>query len=151
MSRKAIDLTGKRFGRLVAIRPTDERDSDGSVIWKCKCDCGNITYAKTGHLKNGYIKSCGCLQKENRMLITATESKILKYNINKNNTSGHKGISYSKENHKYKAYICFHNVIYYLLYSNNINDCIAVRKEAESAVANGTFEQWIADYKGRRY
>jgi len=55
------DLTGQRFGRLVAIRPTAER-KNGYVIWECKCDCGNITLIRSSYLKNGKVMSCGCLQ-----------------------------------------------------------------------------------------
>ena len=32
------DITGERFGRLTAIRPTEERDSNGSVVWELQCD-----------------------------------------------------------------------------------------------------------------
>jgi len=39
--RKIKDLTNQRFGRLIAKRPTKERRS-GSVVWGCKCDCGNL-------------------------------------------------------------------------------------------------------------
>ena len=36
------DLTGQRFGRLVCLEPTEGRSkSSGSVIWHCRCDCGN--------------------------------------------------------------------------------------------------------------
>jgi hypothetical protein len=30
----------------------------------CKCDCGTIKQVRLQELKNGQIKSCGCLQKE---------------------------------------------------------------------------------------
>ena len=141
MPRKKSDLTGKRFGRLVAIRPTEKRSCKG-IIWQCECDCGNITYIRTNNLTNGHIKSCGCLIDSN--------IKILNQTLYKNNTSGHKGISYDRCSKKWHATIRFHYVLYHLLYSKNINDCISVREEAEEAVANGIFEQWIADYKGRR-
>ena len=35
------DITGLRFGRLVALYRTEKRDKKGSVIWHCRCDCGN--------------------------------------------------------------------------------------------------------------
>ena len=54
------DLTNKKFSKLTAIEPTEKRGSDGSVIWKCKCDCGNIHYASTNSLTSGAISSCGC-------------------------------------------------------------------------------------------
>ena len=55
------DISGMRFGRLVAIRPTKERGSRGSTVWLCKCDCGKETKAELGQLTAGYKKSCGCL------------------------------------------------------------------------------------------
>lgn len=56
---RALDLTGQRFGKLVAVRPTDER-YNRHVVWECKCDCGNICYASTNSLRAGKTKSCGC-------------------------------------------------------------------------------------------
>lgn len=55
------NLTGQRFGRLVATVPTGQRGSTGSVLWKCRCDCGKEVLATASQLTNGYKKSCGCL------------------------------------------------------------------------------------------
>lgn len=55
---KSIDLTGKPFGRLTAIRPTDQRYS-GFVVWECKCDCGNTAYVPSNWLIHGNKSSCG--------------------------------------------------------------------------------------------
>lgn len=57
----AVDLTGRRFGRLVAIAPTDQRKYSGGVVWQCLCDCGNTAYVSSHQLLSGYTKSCGCL------------------------------------------------------------------------------------------
>lgn len=61
-SRKTnkIDLTNQRFGKLVAICPT-ERRVNGKVIWKCVCDCGSIHYVHSGNLTSGAVRSCGCI------------------------------------------------------------------------------------------
>lgn len=59
-SGKPIDVTGQRFGLLVAIKPTSQRSSNSSVIWECLCDCGNITYVALGNLIRGHTLSCGC-------------------------------------------------------------------------------------------
>ncbi len=56
----ASDLTGKRFGRLVAISPTEKRLYDG-IVWRCLCDCDNVAYVSSHQLTSGYTKSCGCL------------------------------------------------------------------------------------------
>ena len=60
---KSMDITGQRFGLLLAIRPTNKRTSNGSVIWECLCDCGNITYVSLGQLIRGHTLSCGCRHK----------------------------------------------------------------------------------------
>ena len=54
-----INLTGQRFGRLVAIKITPERQG-GRVVWECKCDCGETTLVTTEHLRSGHTRSCGC-------------------------------------------------------------------------------------------
>ena len=53
------DLTGQRFGKLVAIEPTQLR-SGTSVVWRCKCDCGNEKLVASRSLLSGNTKSCGC-------------------------------------------------------------------------------------------
>ena len=55
------DLTGQRFGRLVCLKPSEERDRQGATQWICKCDCGKECLAATHQLLCGYKKSCGCL------------------------------------------------------------------------------------------
>lgn len=63
MMHNTNDLTGQRFGKLVAMRPTNERRS-GSVVWECECDCGGKTFASAQNLLKGDKKSCGCLREE---------------------------------------------------------------------------------------
>lgn len=57
---KPMDVAGKRFGLLVAIKPTEKRGSNGAVIWECICDCGNVAYVPLGQLTRGHTLSCGC-------------------------------------------------------------------------------------------
>ena len=54
------DITGMRFGKLVAVEPTDIRDG-GTVVWRCRCDCGKEILTSLHQLCSGYRKSCGCL------------------------------------------------------------------------------------------
>lgn len=56
------DLTGGRFGRLTALEPADRRGAGGSVLWRCRCDCGNEAFATAVQLCSGYKKSCGCMR-----------------------------------------------------------------------------------------
>ena len=62
------DITGFRYKRLVAIQPTNIR-KNGSVVWECKCDCGNIVQVKGSDLTCHRKGSCGCLEKENQQTV----------------------------------------------------------------------------------
>lgn len=60
---KRINIAGRRFGRLTAVRPA-ERKKGELLKWHCVCDCGNEVDVVTGKLTCGNTKSCGCLQRE---------------------------------------------------------------------------------------
>lgn len=53
------DLTGKRFGKLVAIKPTGNKRRR-YIEWECLCDCGKTAYVASGDLNHGSVTSCGC-------------------------------------------------------------------------------------------
>lgn len=55
------DLTDRRFGKLTAIEPTEQR-SRGAVVWRCLCDCGNEVLVESRRLSSGAVLSCGCSQ-----------------------------------------------------------------------------------------
>lgn len=59
-----VDMTGMRFGRLVAISKTNERSASGSVKWLFRCDCGNEVIIDGSPVRNGSVKSCGCYHVE---------------------------------------------------------------------------------------
>ena len=60
------DLTNQKFGKLTAIRPTEQKTNNGSIIWECLCECGSICYRSTSSLnRKGIINhSCGCYNQE---------------------------------------------------------------------------------------
>lgn len=55
---KTLDITGQRFGKLVALEKVASRS--GKTYWLCQCDCGNQKEIQTAHLTSGATKSCGC-------------------------------------------------------------------------------------------
>lgn len=57
---KALDITGQRFGKLVALKKVKSRS--GKTYWLCQCDCGNQKEIQTTHLTSGVTTSCGCSQ-----------------------------------------------------------------------------------------
>ncbi len=61
MRRK--DITGQRFGRLIALRDVG-KDRHGTRLWRCKCDCGKETTVVGCSLTSARTKSCGCLAHE---------------------------------------------------------------------------------------
>lgn len=39
----------------------------GHLMWQCRCACGTVVSKRGSHLKNGEVKSCGCLFSSTRM------------------------------------------------------------------------------------
>lgn len=76
MGIRGEDITGKRFGKLVAIEPVGKADSHG-VLWLCKCDCGNEKAVRMQYLKTGGTTSCGCYRSE---LSSAIMSRSAEWN-----------------------------------------------------------------------
>lgn len=63
MGRKLIDITGKRFGRLLVVgRAGVSRNN--CPVWICVCDCGVVCRKFSHPLRNGEAKSCGCFNRE---------------------------------------------------------------------------------------
>lgn len=54
-----MSLVGQRFGRLTVLNDTDRR-MKRSVVWECRCDCGNVTLVPTHRLRSKHTQSCGC-------------------------------------------------------------------------------------------
>lgn len=72
------DLTNQRFGKLTVLEDTKKRKNH-RVIWKCKCDCGNIVERDSNTLIQGDSYSCGrCNQSKTVILI---ESLLKENNI----------------------------------------------------------------------
>lgn len=61
-----VDLTGKRFGRLVVLRLEETRGNKHgtNALWRCRCDCGGEKVAYSMNLRRGNTTSCGCYSKE---------------------------------------------------------------------------------------
>lgn len=58
---KFIDLSGKRFGKLVAVKRIVSETGHGlHAVWECICDCGETTTARSSLLRSENTTSCGC-------------------------------------------------------------------------------------------
>lgn len=51
-------LVGQRFGHLTVIEDTGKR-FHRSIVWKCKCDCGNEHEVTSNNLNGSQVNSCG--------------------------------------------------------------------------------------------
>lgn len=87
-----IDLTSRRFGRLIALDKTTERRIRS---WRCQCDCGNLTVVGTNKLTSGHTQSCGCWKQETTIT-----------NGFKNKVHGH---SHLKDNATYRSWTAMRN------------------------------------------
>lgn len=80
------DLTGRRFGKLVALKVDESRSKDGKVYWLCQCDCGSeksiLSTSLTRRKRN--VLSCGC----NRNSKSAKEKARITHNKYPDDISG---------------------------------------------------------------
>jgi hypothetical protein len=59
------DISGMRFGRYVAIRPTSRRNNIRQVYWLCRCDCGKECEIVGTYLRRGDVTQCrSCTRRE---------------------------------------------------------------------------------------
>lgn len=105
---RALDLVGQRFGRLLVLERVGA--SGGKyVLWRCRCDCGNLVEISTRDLRSRGTVSCGCNRREKAAQnlggdphqklgqVEGTNlSRIKSEKIQKNNQSGYTGVSWHK-------------------------------------------------------
>lgn len=139
--QRAQDITGQRFGRLTAVQPTDQRDSSGSVVWECHCECGNVVFYSVKRLMIGRTQSCGCLFQESRNKCTSyrrditdqtnLSSLVSSKSVRSNNRSGYTGVYQDYESGKWIAQISFRKKKYSLGRYADKENAILARKSAE--------------------
>ncbi len=61
-----IDISGKRFGRLVVLHRVDSPKFHMKKItyFLCKCDCGNNIITRSSAIQSNHTKSCGCYKSD---------------------------------------------------------------------------------------
>lgn len=100
---KFVDLTGKKFNRLLILNRVENKNN--LVRYLCKCDCGNEKVIIGKSLTSGSkVKSCGCLTVEVAKRLhtrrTHGKSKTVTYRIYKGMFSR----CYNKNTKDYKYY-----------------------------------------------
>lgn len=96
---KFIDLTGKKFGRLTALKRVEDYVSpkgNRETRWLCKCDCGNNIIVLRNSLTSNNTKSCGCLNTEKRIARCKLSKKYNTYDL-----TGEYGIGYTSKGEEF--------------------------------------------------
>ena len=146
-----MDISGKRFGRLTALHPTDGRDSKGSVMWHCRCDCGTELEVSYNMLSYSGIKSCGCQKREHdrklggfiRRVDGTSVDHLKSEKIPVNNTTGVKGVYLNRG--KYVAKIVFRKKQYFLGAYDSIDEAARARREDQEKLSGELaeyYERW---------
>ncbi len=132
--KRALDITGQRFGKLTAVRCVGSKRN--SRIWECKCDCGQTTFVSAAMLSYGNTRSCGCMRAH-----SYNEELI-------NDMLFNKHITYSRE-------YSFYDLVSesgkplrfdFAIFSNNALIClIEYQGEQHYIIANSGFGQYQRD------
>ena len=154
---EAKSYIGEIYGQLEAIGFVGLREMGNKMtpIMKCLChNCMKKTEIPLVRLRAGQAKECAqCARKNLRLghgdirgdiiegtMVAAIDGRRA---VNKNNTSGHNGVSHTKTG-KWRAYIFFKGKQYHLGTYESINDAIAAREAAEKELY-GDFLEWYAE------
>ena len=154
------DLTGKRFGKLVALRRLDEKIGS-SYAWLCQCDCGKqLKVGTAALLVEPGTRSCGCGRVEAvRQTMdahgtvadhchfvdgTCVEKISDRKKQQKNNTSGCTGVQV--RGNRYIASISFKGKTYYLGSFSKFEDAVRARKRAEERMFGEFLEEYYASH-----
>lgn len=155
MARPSHDLTGQRFGRLVAIRRAENLITPGGASltrWLCECDCGKTTIVLSRALKAGTTRSCGCLRRD--LSRTSAYSKNLKRYKGtsvsmiekkaptKASSTGVRGVYWDSGRQAYVARIMLHKKEIFLGSYTTLEAAANARKQAESALYDPLIEEY---------
>lgn len=137
-----LDLTDRRFDKLLAVNYS-HFENDGAY-WLCKCDCGNETFVLVSNLTRGNTRSCGCnanytkyaqkaRTKKEELRIENIMVPSLYRKPDYNSKTGVKGVTVVKRANglKYKVTIGINNKRIYGGLYDNLGDAIEARKKLE--------------------
>lgn len=149
MGRK-LDLTGREFGWLEAIEPTNQTRS-GSIVWKCICKCGKTCYYPANWLNSKKATSCGCKPQTTEAFrslhfVDGTHLEaITNKRLRKNNTTGRTGVR--QKGNKWEANICFRGKCIYLGQHDSWDDAVKAREAAEELYFKPVIEKYTPQGK----
>lgn len=152
---KTSEMINKTFERLTVRAEHPER-KNRKIQYICDCSCGKSNIVASGvYLRNGDIKSCGCIKKEmiermqDSIEKTASDSTNILIQNRKtraDNTSGCTGVYLDKKSGLYRATLRFKNKAYSLGYYKNFDEAVKIRRNAEQ-LTREAFAEWYEKYK----
>ena len=148
--REDVDLAGMEFPAFRVVKRHGENRGVYS-LWDCVCKaCGNPCVIQQNRLH--IYKSCGCLlglaQRDlyNRRAVyehdgTLVNELLNSRQINKNSTTGHRGVSRMKDG-KYRAYITLRRKQIHLGTYNTLDEAIRARRDGEDLYFTPVIQEW---------
>ena len=143
-------MTGRDFERLKVLGQAREKTGK-HYYWICECTCvrKKIIQVRGDNLKNGNVKSCGCLREERRAekakenIVEGTNvGRILSEKIPKSNSSGIRGVTLYTKTGKWAAYIAVNRKQYHLGYFDTIEEARKARKITEEKYYKSIIEKY---------
>ena len=153
--RKIIP-SGAKYNHLTVIKIGHYEKGRGYWYW-CECDCEKHTRLEVRRdmLVSGKVSSCGCVHDElfqknvekaykKNFVQNTNVPKITHDNLQSNNTSGVRGVSWHKRIEKWQASIQFQGTKYHLGYYDDISKAKEIRKTAEIEL-HKDFWKWYSE------
>ena len=153
---KQRDLTGQRISRLTVLERSDQYATRGKRtvrLWKCQCDCGNITYKATDTLTGS--RNCSCAEcagrrnaakaRENAGFVDGTQlCKLPGEEPSMPHDGKCRGVYYDKKRNLYEAVITFRGKRTRLGHFHRFEDAVKARQAAEQEIFGGFRRQLAA-------
>ena len=157
------DLTGYEYPAFTVLRRISAPQG-GNTVWECRCkSCGALCQIPQSKL--ALYKSCGCLStqglKRGRTFLRSMERDgtsipYIKPDriLNKNNSTGIKGVCLHKQTGKYRAYIVLRGRQISLGLHDTVEEAAQARKHGEEKYFSPEIDAWedegnrLSDLKG---
>lgn len=160
-SRRKDIAPGTKFGRLEVVKRTEEKKHN-CYMYLCKCECEEEVLVRSDMLRAGEVNSCGCLHDDllqanakkayQKNFVDGTNlPKITNTKLQKNNTSGIKGVRWHRRSGKWQASITFKGKDYHLGYYADLEEAAKIRNIAEKELFREFLKWYKENYKdGKR-
>lgn len=145
--QKRRELAGQRIGRLTVLERSELTAPRGKrqvPLWKCRCDCGEITYKATDTLTNSDLSMCAaCAARYAAEQARACAGYVDGTQVSRILCHGDhadiaRGVNYDKRTDKWRARLKFKGKLMNFGSYANYEDALKARKQAEEEYF-GTF------------